>query len=39
MIGVMIVTEVGIGQAVAEIVAQVTVGQDQDLDPVPIGTE
>ena len=46
MIGVMIMIEVGIGQendhsqeiiAVAE--AQVTVGQHQDLEPVPIGTE
>ena len=48
MIGVMIMTEVGIGQekdhsqeiiVVTEIEAQVTVGQDQDLEPVPIGTE
>ena len=48
MIGVMITTEVGIGQekyhyqeiiAVAEIEAQAIVGQDQDLEPVPIGTE
>ena len=48
MIGVMITTEVGIGQekdhsleiiVVAEIEAQTIVGQDQDLEPVPIGTE
>ena len=48
MIGVMITTEVGIGQendhsqeiiAVAEIEAQAIVGQDQDLEPVLIGTE
>ena len=48
MIGVMITTEVGIGQeighsqeiiAVAEIEAQAIVGQDQDLGPAPIGTE
>ena len=48
MIGMMITTEVGIGQekdhsqeiiVVAEIEAQAIVGQDQDLEPVPIGTE
>ena len=48
MIDMMITTEVGIGQekdhpqeiiAVAEIEAQAIVGQDQDLEPVPIGTE
>ena len=48
MIGVMITTEVGISQekdcpqeiiAVAEIAAQAIVGRDQDLEPVPIGTE
>ena len=46
--GMMITTEVGIGQekdhsqeiiVVAEIEAQAIVGQDQDLEPVPIGTE
>ena len=50
MIGVMITTEIGIGQekdcpleiiVVAEIEAQAQaiVGRDQDLEPVPIGTE
>ena len=48
MIGMMITTEVGIGQekdhskkiiAVAEMEAQAIVGPDQDLEPVPIGTE
>ena len=48
MIGVTITTEVGIGQgkdhsqeiiAVAEIEAQAIVGRDQELEPVPIGTE
>ena len=48
MIGVMITTEVGIGQekghsqeiiVVAEIEAQAIVGRDQDLEPAPIGTE
>ena len=48
MIGVMITTEVGIGQdkdhsqeiiAVAEIEAQAILGRDQDLEPVPIGAE
>ena len=48
MIGIMITTEVGIGQekgdsqeiiAVAEIEAQAVVVQDQDLEPVPIGIE
>ena len=47
MIGRMITTEVGIGQeigrfqeiTVAEIEAQAIVGRDQDLEPVPIGTE
>ena len=48
MIGMMITTEVGIGQeighsqeiiAVAEIEAQAIVGQDQDLESAPIGTE
>ena len=48
MIGMMIMTEVGIGQeighsqeiiVVAEIEAQATVGGDQDLEPAPIGTE
>ena len=48
MIGIMITTEIGIGQekdhsqeiiVVAEIEAQAVVGQDQDLEPVPTGTE
>ena len=48
IICVMITTEVGIGQeighsqeiiVVAEIEAQTIVGQDQDLEPAPIGTE
>ena len=48
MICVIIMTEVGIGQekdhsqeiiALAEIEAQAIVGQDQDLEPVPLGTE
>ena len=48
MTGMMITTEVGIGQEVghsqeiimvAEIEAQAIVGQDQDLEPAPIGTE
>ena len=48
MIGVMIITEVGIGQekdysqeikVVAGIEAQALVGQDQDLEPVPVGTD
>ena len=48
MIGMMIMTEVGIGQGrdhpqeiipVAEIEAQVTVGRDQDVEPVPTGAE
>ena len=48
MIVKMITTQVGIGlekdhsqeiKAVAEIEAQAIVGQDQDLEPVPIGTE
>ena len=48
MIGMMITTEVGIGQekdhsqeiiAVAEIEVQAIVGWEEDLEPVPIGTE
>ena len=48
MIGVMITADRGTGQekdhpqeiiAVAEIEAQAIIGQDQDLEPVPIGTE
>ena len=48
MIGMMITTEVGTGQekdhpqeiiAVTEIEAQAIVGRDQDLEPVPVGTE
>ena len=48
MIGMAITTEVGIGQekdcpqeiiVVAEIEAQAIVGQDQDLEPVTVGTE
>ena len=47
VIGVMITTEVGIGQekdhsqeiiAVAEIEAQAIIGKDQDLEPIPIET-
>ena len=47
-VGMMITAEVGIGQekdhpqeiiAVIEIEAQTVVGRDQDLEPVPIGTE
>ena len=48
MIGMMVTIEVGIGQgrdhsqkitAVTGIEAQAIVGRDQDLEPVPIGTE
>ena len=48
MIGIMVTIEVGIGQerghsqeiiAVTGIEAQATVGEDQYLEPVPIGTE
>ena len=48
MISMMVTTEVGIGQerghsqeiiVVTGIEAQAIIGQDQDLEPVPIGTE
>ena len=47
MIGVMVMIEVGIGQeighsqeiiAVSGIKTQTVIGQDQDLEPVPIST-